>query len=232
MSTIDQATAFVADLGMALLFPAARIEAPSLWEAVAGEDAEPFATGMDENESLVWAWKDELPQNGLAWYGKFLYRRGSLLSPQVLEALYPSRGRADDHRAMDLSREAHEIAEALRGGPLTTAVLRQIIGDRSRYERAMGELHRSLLVTSAGVEPQPSGWPAGVVDLTCRLFSVGKRQDLGYAAGRFLEVMRFTTPRALSRAYGWSFPSARAELDGCVGTGAAVLSDGGGYRAR
>ena len=230
VSTIDRAAQFVDDLGFALLFPAAKIEAPSLWEAVAGEDAEPFATGMDENESLVWAWKDELPRDGLAWYGRFLHRRGSLLSSRLLRALYPGGGQPDDHHSMDLSREAHEIAEALRGGPLTTAALRQIVGNRSRYERAMGELHRQLLITSAGVEAQRSGWPAGIVDLTCRIFSVGGGLDLGYAARRFLETMRSTTPRELSRAYGWSVAAARAELDGSVDAGDAVRFGDGGYR--
>ena len=231
VSTIDKAAQFVDDVGFALLFPAEKIEAPSLWEAVAGEDAEPFATGMDENESLVWAWKDELPRDGLAWYGKFLHRRGSLLSARLLLALYAAGGRTDDHHSIDLSREAHEIAEALRGGPLTTAALRQIVGNRSRYERAMAELHRHLLVTSAGVEAQRSGWPAGIVDLSCRIFSVGGRLDLGYAARRFLETMRYTSPRELSRAYGWSVAAARAELDGLVDAGDAVRSGGSGYRA-
>src|SRR4029450_2901092 len=63
VTTLEGAGAFVAEHGLALLFPAERTVAPSLWEAVAGEDAEPFATGMGEAESRVWAWKDELPRD-------------------------------------------------------------------------------------------------------------------------------------------------------------------------
>ena len=105
-------------------------------------------TGMGEAESLVWAWKDELPRDGarlvrqvpLSGAAHCSRRRCSPRST-------PGRRRADRPPAIDLSRQAHEIAEALPGGPLTTAALRQIVGDRSRYERAIGELHRSLLVT-------------------------------------------------------------------------------------
>ena len=229
VTTIEGAGRFVVDVGLALLFPADRITAPSLWEAVAGEDAEPFAAGMGEAESRVWAWKDELPREGLAWYGRFLYRRGSLLSPSLLAALYPGRGDMSDHRLLELSREAHEIAEALIPGPLTTAALRQLVGDRSRYDRGMSELQRSLLVTSAGVEQRGAGWPAGVVDLTCRLFDVGAGVNRAHATTRFLQTVLRATPRELSRAYGWPVTVARDELDRLVASGVAVGSSRTGY---
>jgi hypothetical protein len=213
LTTLDEAAAFVDEHGFAVLFPAPGIDAPSLYEAVAGPGAVPFATGMDEAESLVWSWKDELPQAGRAWYGKFLYRRASLLSPALLAALYPGHGQDDDHRHLELSREAHQIADALRPGPLTTAALREIVGHRSRYERAMGELYRELVITSGGVEPQRSGWPAGVVELTCRAFEVGARFDRRYATRVFVSTMDEVTPRELARAYGWPIVTARSELE-------------------
>ena len=213
MTTLDEAAAFVDEFGFAVLFPAPGIDLPSLYEAVAGPGAVPFATGMDEAESLVWSWKDELPRAGLAWYGKFLYRRASLLSPRLLAALYAGPGHDDDHRSLELSREAHQIADALRPGPLTTAALREIVGNRSRYERAMGELYRQLLVTSGGVEPQRSGWPAGVVELTCRAFPVGGQLDRGYATRRLLSIVDEATPRELARAFGWPIATARSEFD-------------------
>jgi hypothetical protein len=230
VSTMEQAAAFVEALGAVLLFPTERIEAPSLWDAVAGPDVEPFADGMGEPESMVWDWKDELPRDGLAWYGKFLFRRGSLLSPRLLSALYPGDGEPSDHRGLDLSREAHQIAETLVGGPLTSAALRELVGDRSRYDRAMGELHRGLLVTSAGVLTQRAGWPASIIDLTCRLFEVGAGPDPAYATARFLETQVATTARELSRAYGWPAATARERLDRLVTDGVATRTEDGGYR--
>ena len=230
VSTMEQAAGFVDSLGGVLLFPIDRVEAPSLWEAVAGADAEPFADGMGGPESLLWTWKDELPRQSLAWYGKFLFRRGSLLSPRLLAALYPGAGEPTDHQSLDLSGEAHEIAETLVGGPLASTALREIIGDRSRYERAIVELHRCLLVTSSGVLTQRAGWPAAVIDLTCRLFDVGGHHDPEYATRRFLDTQLVTTARELSRAFGWPPPTAREHLDRLVAAGVARPADGGRYR--
>ena len=224
--TIGDAAEFVEQLGLALLFPGPGLEVPSLYEAVAGAGAVPFVDGFNEPEALVWAWKDELAAAGLAWYGTYLYRRKSLLSPALLRCLYPGAGSDDDHESADLSAAAHRIADALRPGPLSTAALREIVGNKSQYERAIGELNRALLVTSGGVEPQRSGWPAGIVELTCRAFTVGGGLDRSNAALSFLGALTGATARDLSRAYGWPVATARAELDGLVTAGQAVLVDG------
>jgi hypothetical protein len=213
VTTLDEAAAYLDGVGFAVLFPAERIDSPSLWEAVAGADAVPFAEGMGPVEAQVWAWKDELPKAGLAWYGKFVHKRASLLSPRLLAALYAGDGDPTDHEAVELPEAAHRIAEALLTGPLPTAALREIVGDRGRYHTAITALQRHLLVTSAGVRESRAGWPATVVDLTCRLFDVGGGPDHAYATGRFLDTMIEATPDQLSRTYGWPAATARTQLD-------------------
>jgi hypothetical protein len=130
LTTVEEAGAFVDRAGLAVLFPAKRVTAPSLWEAVAGPDHIPFATGMGPAEERVWVWKDELPRIGTAWYGKFIHRRASLLSPALLTALYPGAGEPTDHAALDLPDHAHHVCEALLTGPMPTAALREIVGPR------------------------------------------------------------------------------------------------------
>jgi hypothetical protein len=231
VGSIDEAARFVDGVGFAVLFPTDRPIAPSLWEAVAGPDAVPFAHGMGEAESAVWTWKDALPEAGLAWSGRFLHRRASLLSPRLLAALYPGAGEPDDHQVLSLPPEAHRIADALLTGPLPSSALRELIGHRSRYDRAIRELQRCLLVTSGGVREQRAGWPAVVLDLTCRRFDVGAGPDHPYATARFLDTMVEATPPELARSYGWPLALARTELDNLVATGAAVQTDGG-YRTQ
>jgi len=213
LTSVDEAAEYLDGVGFAVLFPAERIQAPSLWEAVAGADAVPFAAGMGPAESQVWTWKDELPRAGLAWYGKFVYQRASLLSPRLLAALYTGRGEPTDHEAFELPDEAHRVVEALMTGPLSTAALREIVGDRGRYDRAMVALQRHLLVTSAGVREYRTGWPATLVDLTCRLFDVGGGPDHSYATRRFLDTMVEATPGQLARTYRWPVGTARTQLD-------------------
>jgi len=229
LGSIEDAAGFVEDVGFALLFPGDRPIAPSLWEAVAGPDATPFADGMGAAESLVWTWKDQLPEAGYAWSGRLVHGRASLLSPRLLAALYPGRGEPDDDRAFDLPPEAHRIAEALRGGPVPSSALRGLVGHRGHYDRAIRELQRRLLVTSAGVRRQRSGWPAVLLQLTSERFEVGAT-DRRYATARVLETMIETTPAEVARVYQWPTTAARAALDDHVAAGLAVHTPAG-YRS-
>lgn len=231
VGSIERAAKFVDDVGFALLFPAPRMLAPSLWETVAGEDAEPFADGMGASEQKVWSWKDELPRRGLCWYGAFLAGRGSLLSPVLVAALYPGQGDVDDHESLTLSPTAHEIARALAGAPLSSAALRVLIGDRNRHQRGIVELQRALLVTTAGVQESRTGWPSALMELTCHRFAVGSGPDHGLATVCYLDTMLATTPAELARAFRWPTAQARARLDDLVLAGQGT-TDGVRYLAK
>jgi hypothetical protein len=226
VGTLKAAERLIAKLGFVLAFPAEGVMLPSLFEAAAGPDAVPFQEGMGEPESLVWDYKDALPAAGAAWSGKLLHRRASLVCPDLLTILYPGEGESDDHHAFELSREAHQIAAALEGGPLPTSALRELIGNRSRYDRAIGELHRRLLVTSAGVREQAAGWPVVMVELTCRVFDVGGRYDQNLAAQRFLQTAVAAAPADLAKAFAWTQAEARAALESLVDSGRARLEQG------
>jgi hypothetical protein len=63
-----------------------------------------------------------------------------------------------------------------------------LVGHRGRYDRAIRELQRRLLVTSAGVREQRSGRPAVVLELTCQRFDVGATVQR-YATTRFFDTM-------------------------------------------
>src|SRR5438477_457373 len=82
--------------------------------------------------------------------------------------------------------------------PPPTAALREVVGDRGRYDRAMSALQRHLLVTSAGVHAYRTGWPATLVDLTCRLFDVGGGPDHDHATARFVDTMVEAAPADLA----------------------------------
>jgi len=227
VGSVERAAAFIDNVGCALLFPAPRVLLPSLWEAVAGEDAEPFAVGMGVPEQRVWTWKDELPRRGLAWYGRFLAGgRASFLSPALLAALYPGAGTVDDHEGLPLSAVAHDLARILAREALPSAELRAMVGDRARYERAAVELQRGLLVTTAGVQENRTGWPSAILDLTCRRFQVGGRRDHDVAAGRFLDTLLRASPADLARAFRWPVAEARDRLEALVLSGQAARSSG------
>src|SRR5918995_4243061 len=193
--SIGRAEAFVADVGFALLFPAAGVALPSLYEA-ASEQPMPFsemAWGPDEQR--VWGWKDELPRKRLAWSGRLLRGgRASFLAPDLLADCYPRAGEPDDFHQAPLGEEARRIAETLlASGPLPTAVLRQAVGlegrrGSARLSAALVELGRALVCTSFGTEQVGSGWPSVVLELTARAFDLGGREP--HEAGRRARVAR------------------------------------------
>jgi hypothetical protein len=230
LGTLEAAARFIDDIGFAVLFPADRVEVPSLFEAVADPDAVAWEQGMGVAESKVWTWKDALPAAGYAWSGKLLHRRASLVSPALLVSLYQGQGDLDDHRGFELPPESHRIAAALLHGPLPSSALRELVGDRKGYGLGITELHRRLLVTSAGTVEQRGGWPATLVDLTCRVFDVGGGGDRAEATRRFIATVIEAKPSTLAKAFGWALPMARAELAGLVATGEAQLTPAGKHR--
>jgi hypothetical protein len=239
LGRIDRAARFIDDVGFALLFPKAGVELPSLWEATSDRPLKELTDWNGTDIAHVWRWKDELPRKGLAWYGEFVRGRKSFLSPELLADLYPRHGTPEDFAAAGLSDGAHKIARILlRSGPQSTAALREALdigGSRGteRFNRAVGELGRALVVTGYGTSDEGSGWPAGVLELTVRVFAIPRRRDHAAsrvrAARRFLDTMVFAQPYHLGNAFHWGAGAAREALKELVATGEAER-DGPGYR--
>jgi hypothetical protein len=61
-----------------------------------------------------------------------------------------------------------------------------------------------------------------VVELTCRLFTVGGTADPAYASERYINTMLVTTVREMARALGWPVPATRQRLDLLVAGGFAT----------
>lgn len=240
VATRARAAAFLDDVGFALLFPQKGVPLPSLWEAASDREFGDLPEEWGPDIQRVWAWKDELPRLGLAWYGRFLRGRPSFLSPALLADLYPRAGRPDDFEGAALGPDASRVAQVLlRSGPTPTAVLREATGMQgkrgsARFSRAQTELGRALVITHFGVEEQDAGWPSAVVELTARAFRVGGRRSpesrRDAAARRFLHTMIAARRSELARAFGWSPAESTEALDGLVARGAAVR-EGPWYRA-
>jgi hypothetical protein len=204
IKTINRASAFIEDVGFALLFPKPGVALPSLWDVVRDD---PRGDGWGADLARLWAWKDELPSRRLAWYGRFLLGQPSLLTPGLLADLYP------DRPAQGLGDDARRVLDILWvDGPQPTAVLRTAAGmagkkGSARFTRAVTQLGRALLVTHHGVEDTGSGWPSVVLDLTERVFSVPASDPLGVrrrrAAARYLATVLEARPADLARAFGW-----------------------------
>jgi hypothetical protein len=159
--------------------------------------------------------------------------RSSLLSPSLLADLYPRSGRLDDFVEAPLSEDARRVAEILLlSGPTSTSALREVLGmegkkGQSHFSSAMAELGRHLVVTNYGVEDRGGAWPAAMLELTTRAFSLpGRRRSHAAAhlsaAERFLGTVLWAEADGLAGAFRWPRPEARRCLEALVRRGLAV----------
>jgi hypothetical protein len=211
LRTIQEARAYLDDVGFALLFGGADARYPSLREASRDDAAAHSQSGWGDDLQAMWTWKDELPVRGLAWLGRYLSGKQTLLTPALLADLYEYEGRPDDFRACgDLSPAATQVAtHLLHDGPTATRRARAVLDLSPRVvNKAITELGRGLLVTNYGVEETGSGWASCVLELTARAFDVpspGARADRdAAAAARFADTMIAAEPRDLQRAFRWT----------------------------
>ena len=182
VSTLDEAAAWVGEVGVALLFPKPDYVLPSLWEAVAGRTEVEWAV-RDEDERFVsftpamakvWDWKDELPRAGLACIGLHVVRTTGVVAPDLVEAVYALTGRAgapDDFRDAELDPLERELAEAALdlGRPTTRRELLLLVSREKRaVDKAVNGLQHKLVLTNAGRDEEGSGWSSTLHDLFAR----------------------------------------------------------------
>jgi hypothetical protein len=182
LRTVEQAAAWLEEVGLALLYPSADHVLPSLWEGVAGrvpvewavrDDAGKFVSFTPETDR-VWRWKDELPARRLACVGLHLARTSSLVAPGLVAPLYAlteRTGTPDDFRDAAVEGLEREVAEATLelGRPATRREVRLLVGGEKRLvDRAVNALQRKLVFTNAGSTDAESGWSSTLHDLFAR----------------------------------------------------------------
>jgi hypothetical protein len=214
---------------------------PSLWEAISGSREVDWATVDDSGRHVFtpemakcWAWKDELPERGLACVGKHLGRWSALIAPRLLPALYALTGRtgqAADFREGEFTPLQLEVAEgALAEGPSTGPELRALVGaDKKQVDAAVVVLHRALVLTNAGVVEQKQGWNAIAVDVLARRWDVSKPPPEDEArrvlAAAVLASSKDVSAADLGGALGWRLKRARETLAELVALGSAERSE-------
>ena len=181
--TLEQAAAWVDDVGAGFLFPNGDYVLPSLWEAVAGHPLMEWGVQRDDGKweftpetAKGWSWKDELPARRLACVGLHVAHHRARRA-----RARPGRLRAHGGVALDgLERELADAALSLRR-PATRRELRLLVGaDKRTGDRAVNAPQRKLVLTNAGLDTEGSGWGATLHDVFARRW----RQKLGRVPAR------------------------------------------------
>jgi hypothetical protein len=164
VQTVEEARAFVEEVGFCHFWPIKDSEIPNLFHAIAGR-VRPVPNEHDDPDiGKCWGWKDQSLDKKWWYYGKLLRRRATLISLEVLPyfyALSENFGSFDDYLAEyedgKMTAEARAIYEAiLENGPLDTVRLQREArmsaqSAKSRFERALVELQVGLKVLPVGV---------------------------------------------------------------------------------
>lgn len=183
LRTVDDARAFVEQMGFCHLWPIKGIETPNLFHAIAGRVRVVPRKHRDPDMRKCWSWKDNALDERWWYYGKLLRRRATLISLEELPyfyALSPNFGGLEDYLMEyedgKMTAEAKQLYEALlEHGPLDKIELRRRAhlssrSANSRADRALVELQVGLKVLPVGVSEAGSWNYAFIYDIVQRYF--------------------------------------------------------------
>jgi len=234
----------VDNVGIALAWGKVDLVLPSLWERIAGFDADwairdeaGKPTGFTPEFDRFWRWKDELAERRLVCAGRHFGSAAFLIAPRLLAAAYALTGRpgrAEDFRDAELDALEREVAEAvLENEPLTGPEIRRVLGttDRKAVDRAVARLQRGFVLTNAGAVERSQGWRAIRQDVFARRWKSSLRRLPSEGEARrllataVLEGAGEVSAADLAGALGWRRKQAESVLSGLVDTGRAGLRD-------
>jgi hypothetical protein len=253
IQTIEEAEAFIDEVGFGFLWPIKGIELPNLFEAIAGRERVVPNAHDDPDLGKSWSWKDE-SLGGTRWYyAKLLRRKATLVAPRLWSTFYAltyNYGDLNDYmeRVLDgaMSHEARSIYEALLdNGPMGTVALRKAIGlasgsSKSRFERGLVELQIDMKVMPVAVAEEGAWRYSFVYDIPMRHYpdlpdqarQIGTGEAWQTLIGQYIDNMAAIATKDIRRMFHIFEPTPRAldrALDALVDQGriepAAVAPD-------
>jgi len=228
--TIDAAEEFVGDVGFAFLWPIRGVEAPSLFQAIAGQERDVSMAHDDPDNGLCWGWKDESLGGRRWYYAKLLRRKATLVAPRLWAAFYAlTRNYGDLHDYLEqvrdgvMTHEARLIYEALLDrGPLGTVTLRKAIGmaaegSKTRFERGLVELQVDMKVLPVGVAEEGAWRYSFIYDIPMRRYpdlpaqarQISTAEAWRLLVGAYVDAVIATTPRQIAQVFHIFEPTTR-----------------------
>ena len=206
LRTVEDARAFVDEVGFCHFWPIKGVETPNLFHAIAGRVRPVPMEHGDPDISKCWGWKDQSLDKKWWYYGKLLRRRATLVSLDLLPyfyALSENYGSLDDYLQEyedgRMTAEAKAVYEAiLENGPLDTVRLRREArmsaeSAKSRFDRALVELQVGLKVLPIGVAEAGAWRYAFVYEIVQRYFTdlPAQARPIGRGEARRALVLRY-----------------------------------------
>ena len=230
---------FVEEVGFCEALTDSRRPGPSLYVAVCGRrDAHmPRNTHKDPESSLTWTIKDDVMRRGRCFYGKVLRGRSTFIAPRLLPFFNALWGVPRKLEKKTLSADAQSILKIMRREwEMGTRDLRQESGitERTRFDKAMTELQRTLKIIPTEVLYEPTFtyiWSIPEARFADQLKeNVGRDEALKEIARAYLVGAGMTLRGELARVTGLRSPEAGLGNWGLVDEGFADRLGPGVYR--
>lgn len=228
--TIDDAEAFINEVGFAFLWPIKGVEAPNLFQAIAGRERDVPMAHDDPDNNLCWGWKDQSLGGRRWYYAKLLRRKATLIAPRLWAAFYAlTRNYGDLHDYLEqvrdgvMTHEARLIYEALLDlGPLGTVALRKATGmaaeaSKTRFERGLVELQIDMKVLPVGVAEEGAWRYSFIYDIPMRRYpelplqarQIGSAEAWRLLVGAYIDTVIATTTRQIAQIFHIFEPTTR-----------------------
>jgi hypothetical protein len=244
--TLDDAQAFVEEMGFCFFWPIKGIEMPSLFHAIAGRVRSVPSEHDDPDISKCWGWKDQSLDQRWWYYGKLLRRRATFVSLDFLPYFYACSDNLGDlndyiqeYEDGLMTAEAKAIYEALLAhGALDTVRLRREShmssrSAQSRFDRALVELQIGLKVLPIGVA-QTGAWNYAFVyellqrhypDLPKRARSIERSEARRALVSRYLHNVIAADRRMVGKVFHvlrWTSRELERTIAGMLEDGTAI----------
>lgn len=245
VTTPQAAVNLVNDLGFCFLFPIQNVEAPSLWDAVAGRVLKTTNKHSGYEIERTWGWKDDALNQKVWFYGKLLRHKATLVSLDFLPNFYAlsenygdyEHDYLEEYQTGALSSEARQIYEALlKHGALDAVRLRRESHlsseeNKPRFEKALTELQTGLKVLPVGIAPAGAWRYAFIYEILPRwLPDIPERaRHLTRAVARqrlvdqYLRNVIAAPLPAIARLFGWKLSDAQAAAQALAAQGRMEL---------
>jgi len=244
VTTPEQAQDFVNDVGFCLLFPT-QVEAPSLWDAIAGRVVKTYSSHSGYEIERTWGWKDDALDKKWWYYGKLIRHKATLVSLSCLPNFYAlsenygdyEHDYLEEYREGRLSAEAKAIYDALlKNGALDAIRLRREAhmsaeASKARFEKALTELQIGLKVLPIGVA-EVGAWryafiyellPRWLPDVPERARSIGRGRARQALLDQYLRNVIATTLPLASRLFSWALSDTRQAAEALAKEGRLSL---------
>lgn len=208
---------FIEDVGFCEALTDSRRPGPSLYVAVCGRrDAHmPRNVQKDPESRMAWTIKDDVMRRGKCFYGKLLRGRSTFIAPRLLPFFNALWGMPRKLEKKMLSADAQVILKIMRREwEMATRDLREESGilPRTRFDKAMTELQRSLKVIPTEVLYEPTFtyiWSIPEARFADQLNeTVGRDDALKEIARSYLVGAGMTVRGELARVTGLRSPEA------------------------